>query len=194
VKVCPYCAEELPDDATVSPECHKDPNLAPAWVGARRPDDVAPWWSEDAGPTRELDSPYSVPGHYEGLEPGAARRRLLPFKVSASIVCWVAWLFLGSTLARLQAASWQPTLELVFGLGLSIAGVIFGVLGWEDVKDPDRTARSTASFAIAFNAYHLVLDLTRLPHLLRRTSAPGTESRPAPLVPQRPRPARAAAR
>jgi hypothetical protein len=54
MKVCRHCAEELPDEATVCPECHKDPAVAPAWAVPEAPHELQAWSFEDA---RDLPGP-----------------------------------------------------------------------------------------------------------------------------------------
>jgi hypothetical protein len=88
VKVCPHCAEELDDRATLCPQCHKDPSAIPAWDGPPRPDEELPWWA----PPEDMDRPWErtpdpldgIPGPLEGLEPAASRGGEVP------TVVWVA--------------------------------------------------------------------------------------------------------
>jgi zinc-ribbon domain len=68
VKVCPHCAEELPDEATVCPNCHKDPALAPAW-NVPRPDETSRRRLGDVfGPDGVLPTSDQVPSPVERLE------------------------------------------------------------------------------------------------------------------------------
>jgi hypothetical protein len=61
VKVCPHCAEELPDEATVCSNCLKDPAVAPAWAVPRRPDEFPPSpgnaWEPNSVPRTSDDVP-----------------------------------------------------------------------------------------------------------------------------------------
>jgi zinc-ribbon domain len=74
VKVCPHCAEELPDEATVCPKCHKDPAVPPAWAVARGRDEAPSWWPEDAG---EPNPDQDLRERIERLE-DATRKRPVP--------------------------------------------------------------------------------------------------------------------
>jgi ribosomal protein L40E len=102
VKVCPHCAEELPDEATVCTQCHKDPAQAPAWATPRRPDEPPPWWSEDVlQPSRGPGSPDTVPARYRRMELAAGRGGSLgvPSKVWASIILGFGWGFVAGIVA-----------------------------------------------------------------------------------------------
>jgi hypothetical protein len=57
MKVCPHCAEELPDEAMVCPHCHTDPATAPASAAPRLPDEPEAWSFEEA---REATAPASA--------------------------------------------------------------------------------------------------------------------------------------
>jgi hypothetical protein len=51
MKVCSHCAEELPDEAAVRPDCHKDPAASVPSAMGQPPGEPEPWSFEDA---REL--------------------------------------------------------------------------------------------------------------------------------------------
>lgn len=92
VKVCPHCAEELQDDATVCPACRKDPAVRPAWATLGKPPDEAPHWSDWRQP-EDVWNPNSLPdplddirGPYENLEPEAAMEHPIPPIVWVSLV------------------------------------------------------------------------------------------------------------
>ena len=87
VRVCPHCAEELPDEATVCSGCHKDPTVAPAWA-APRSDEPSPRLGDVFGPNRVLPTSDRVPAPYERLEPGRALGEV-PSTVWLSLILWL---------------------------------------------------------------------------------------------------------
>jgi hypothetical protein len=150
VKVCPHCAEELPDEATVCPECHKDPAKPPAWAVPRRPDAPPPWWSEDALEPTGSDG---VPAPYKRLEPAVAREGSLsiPSKVWVSLI--LSWV--GGPIAAMTAALLPWGVGLIFRAVAYIAGLILGNLGRAEVKASDRLGQVIAIVAIVWNAIGL---------------------------------------
>lgn len=81
VKVCPHCAEELPDAAKVCPECHKDPAVAPASAMPEPPREPEAWSSEDA---RDLTGP-ATSAYKNGTNPDLSPARFI-FLVLVAIV------------------------------------------------------------------------------------------------------------
>ncbi len=91
VKVCPHCAEELPDEATVCSTCHKDPALAPAW-NVPRPDETSLRRLGDVfGPDGVLPTSDQVPAPFKRLEPSGASG--IPSKVWTSLILAFGWGF-----------------------------------------------------------------------------------------------------
>jgi hypothetical protein len=163
VKVCRHCAEELPDEATVCSQCHKDPAAAPAWSVPRRPDEGPPWWSDAAfDPNRAPHTPQGVPAPYERLEPAAAREGLsgVPSQVWVSLILWLAW---GRIVWQMSAnLPWQVGLIAV-SLGY-IVGLVLANLGRVKVKKSDRLGQLLAIAAIALNAVALVSTVVSMRH------------------------------
>jgi hypothetical protein len=134
VKVCPHCAEELPDEATSCSNCRKDPAKAPAWAAARRPEAAPlgswPHESEDAWePNRFPDPLDDVAGPYESLEPQAAKEPPIP---------WIVWAALAWTL---------------FPGGGIIIGLVLGIVARRRIKasNGDLGGLALANIAIALN-------------------------------------------
>jgi hypothetical protein len=146
VKVCPHCAEELPDQATVCPACGKDPAKAPAWAAPRPPDEAGPTRLSDVwGPNGVLPTSEPVPAPYEAPEPARAG---VPPKVWASLILAALW-------------GWvAPVPSGVAGL-IGPAGYAVGlVLGiWGEVQASDRRGRMLGALAITVNAIHLAWSL-----------------------------------
>ena len=49
MRVCPHCAEELPDDVRICTQCGKDATTEPDWRTTPRRADREPWW-QSGGP------------------------------------------------------------------------------------------------------------------------------------------------
>ncbi len=107
MKVCPHCAEELPDDAPVCSECHKDPSVLPVWAVAGqsyKPGRQGP------GDARQPDGIPALLDRIERLE-DATQKRPIPQ------VVWVSF-----------ALSFSPMIgPLLPRVGLT--GAILGILG-----------------------------------------------------------------
>lgn len=151
VKVCPHCAEELPDEATVCSNCHKDPAAAPAWAVPRRPDEPSPWRLGDVfGQNRVLPTSDRVPAPYKRLEPEGSLG--VPSKVWMSLILAFLW----------GTPAWMIAALLPFAAGLLlravgyIAGLILGIWGRAEVGASDRLGKILGNIAIAFNAFNLV--------------------------------------
>jgi ribosomal protein L40E len=166
VKVCPHCAEELPDEATVCSNCHKDPALTPAWATPRRPEEPPSWSSEDLWqPGRDPRQSVGVPGAYEGLEPEVARKGLgIPAKVSASLILAFAWRTIGGYFSVLL-----PGVAGVIFLPVGyLVGLILGNMGRAEVKPSDRLGLLLAYAAIGLNAVGLFGSVPSLAFRLAR--------------------------
>jgi hypothetical protein len=160
VKVCPHCSEELPDDAIVCPECHKDPAEAPAWATTARRDEFQPWWPDDRSqPRGDPSIPGSVPAPYQRMEPAVARRWPIPPKVGASLVIAVAWGYVAAVLAEplarlVSPAAAGPFMRILLLVGYTV-GLILAKVGRAEVEDSDRVGRILVSFGIGLNAIRL---------------------------------------
>ncbi len=90
MKVCPHCAEELPDDAPVCSECHKDPSVLPVWAVAGR--SYKPG-RQGPGDARQPDGIPALLDRIERLE-DATQKRPIPqvvwvsFALSFSPMIW----------------------------------------------------------------------------------------------------------
>jgi len=77
VKVCPHCAEELPDDATVCPECHKNPAEIVASAMPEASHEPEAWSFADARELAEPATTYSRADNGHGrIDPGLDLGRL----------------------------------------------------------------------------------------------------------------------
>jgi ribosomal protein L40E len=161
VKVCPHCAEELPDEATACTKCHQDPAEAPAWATPRRPDESQPWWSEDVlQKSRDSGMPDNVPAPYGRMEPATARGGSLgiPSKVWASIILGFGWGFVAGVFAGpLPLGARLVMLPLGY-----VVGLIVGNLGRAEVADSDRLGKILAIVGIGLNAFGLITSIFSL--------------------------------
>lgn len=146
MKVCPHCAEELPDEATICPTCRKNPAEAPAWaaprapVGTSRLGDV--WGPNGALPTSER-----VPAPFKPSQ--TERRRAVPPIVWGSLILWWSWGWIA------------PIPSGVAGLILMPAGYVVGLIFaiWGEVQASDRLGRTLATLAIILNGMSLISTL-----------------------------------
>jgi hypothetical protein len=92
VKVCPHCAEELSDEATVCSNCNKDPAAAPAWNAPERPDETSLRRLGDVfGLDGVLPTSDQVPAPFKHLEPSWTSG--IPSKVWMSLILALVWGF-----------------------------------------------------------------------------------------------------
>ena len=153
VKVCPHCAEELPDEGTVCPNCHKDPALAPAWNVPLRPDETSLRRLGNVfGPDGVLPTSDQVPSPFGRLEPSKTSR--IPLKVWISLILALAW---GFALRMIAGTSLSLPLWARFMLPAAgyIAGLILGIWGRAEAGASDRRGEILGNLAIASNAYRL---------------------------------------
>lgn len=140
VKVCPHCAEELPDEATVCSQCQKDPAVRPAWATSRKPPNETPHWSdwrgsEDAWEPNSVPDPLDdAPGRLESLEPPAAREREIP------------------------RIAWMALVWTVFPGGGIIIGLVLGIVARRRIKASNGRlgGLALANIAIAVNLVPLI--------------------------------------
>ena len=153
VKVCPHCAEELPDEATVCPNCHKDPALAPAW-NVPRPDETSLRRLGDVfGPDGVLPTSDQVHSPGVRLEPPRASR--IPSKVWMSLILGIVWGFALRMIARQTSLSLPLWARFMLPAAGYIAGLILGIWGRAEAGASDRRGEILGNLAIALNAYHL---------------------------------------
>jgi hypothetical protein len=145
VRVCPHCAEELADEATVCPMCHKDPTLAPAWTAPKSPDEPGPLLDDVWGPNGILPTSDRVPlvTTNPSNTPGAG----VPPKVLVSLLLALCW----GLVVSLMPLSWVA--ELILRPAGYVAGLVIGIRGRGEALD--RLGRVLAELAIVFNAINL---------------------------------------
>jgi hypothetical protein len=149
VKVCPHCAEELPDEATVCSGCNKDPTVAPAWAEPRRLDEPTPRLGDAFGPNRVLPTSDRVPAPYERLEPGRALGEV-PSTVWLSLILWLFGGVVGFGLSAITGIT-GPILTIA----VPAMGLIVGIVGRSQIKSSNGQLRGLALANIAI-ALHLV--------------------------------------
>jgi hypothetical protein len=153
VKVCPHCAEELPDEATVCSTCHKDPALAPAW-NVPRPDETSLQRLGDVfGPDGVLPTSDQVPSPFRRVEPSGASR--IPAKVWISLTLALVWGFALRMIAGQTNLSLPLWARFMLPAAGHIAGLILGIWGRAEVGASDRRAETLGNIAIGLNAYRL---------------------------------------
>jgi hypothetical protein len=142
MRVCPHCAEELPDQATVCSVCGKDPAAVPAWSERGAHDHRSPPRLGDVfEPTGVLPTL-----DHKRVEPSGSLG--IPSKVWMSLILAFGW-----------RVVYVALLPLTWGLFLSplgyIVGLILGISGKGEVQASDRLGRILATVAIMFNAINL---------------------------------------
>ncbi len=148
--MCPHCAEELPDQATICSECHKDPAARPAWAVANRPDEAPSRWPEDArGPNPDPDLLERI----QRLE-DATRKRPIPPIVWVSLALSFSWLFVG-----LFGFFLHGILGVILVLVGLITGLVLGIVARHQIEASNGRLGGMiwANIAIALNLIRLVL-------------------------------------
>jgi len=154
VKVCPFCAEELPDEATVCSQCHKDPAAAPAWNVPGRPDETSLRRLGDVfGPDGVLPTSDQVPTPFQRLEPSGASG--IPSKVWMSLVLALVWGLALGMMAGLTSPDLAWETRLMLQAAGYIAGLILGIWGRTEVLPSDRNGQILGNIAIALNGFRL---------------------------------------
>jgi hypothetical protein len=154
VKVCPFCAEELSEEATVCSNCHKDPAVAPAWNMPGRPGEPSPPRLGDAfGPDGLLPTSDQVPSPFERLEPAGASR--IPSKVWISLTLALVWVFASGMIAGLTSPALPWGTRLILQAAGYIAGLILGIWGRAEVLPSDRRGHILGNTAIGLNGFRL---------------------------------------
>jgi hypothetical protein len=154
VKVCPHCAEELPDEATVCSNCRKDPALAPAQKAPERPDEISLRRLGDAfGSDGILPTSEQVPAPFK--DPETSWNAGIPSKVWISLALALAWGFASGMMAGLTSPTLPWEARLILQAAGYVAGVILGIRGRAEAGPSDRTGQLLGKIATMLNAFHL---------------------------------------
>jgi hypothetical protein len=146
VRVCPHCAEELADEATVCSMCHKDPTVAPAWTAPKSPDEPGPLRLDDVwGPNGVLPTSHRVPALY--YKPPERAGAGVPPMVRVSLLLALCW----GLVVSLMPLPWVA--ELILRPAGYVAGLVLGIRGRGEALD--RLGRILAELAIILNAINL---------------------------------------
>ena len=154
VKVCPHCAEELPDEATVCSSCHKDPALAPARNVPERPDETSLRRLGDVfGLDGVLPTSDQVPAPFKHLEPSGASG--IPSKVWMSLILALVWGFASGMIAMLASPTLPWEARLILQAAGYVAGLILGIRGRAEAGPSHPTGQLLGSLATTLNAFRL---------------------------------------
>lgn len=159
VKVCPHCAEELADEATICPQCHNDPAVIPDWARPER--DGSFWRPRWAGEPdgvpglikQRLEEPHSVRPRgvaaflKQRLEHTEGRERPIPT---------IVWLSLALSFSGLVASSVPG--GLIIMSAAAVVGLILGVVARRQIKASNGTLGGLvwANIAIGLNLIGLI--------------------------------------
>ena len=177
MKVCPHCAEELPDGAVVCPRCNKDPRVSPEWSRSRQ--DATFWRAE---PT---DDPDVVPSLVEQRLASSTEQRprdvadLIRDKLPVTSgrrtpsIVWVtfgmwamsryAWLFGGATIGA-----------FVITMFCVITGLVLGLVARRQIKASEELGGLIWVYvAMGLNVFRLVTVLIAYGPLIGRWLSEG---------------------
>jgi hypothetical protein len=165
VRVCPYCAEELRDDATVCSTCHNDPSVAPAWATKLRAEPPSAWPSEGSlgtsGLSRVSDTSDDGLSTAVTLEPAAGRGAPVPGAVWGSL----ALALVSGVVAYLLP---DLTAGMVLAVAGHLTGAALGQIGRSAIKNANGRLGGLrfATVTIALNLIQLLFTLVALGPLL----------------------------
>jgi hypothetical protein len=162
VKVCPHCAEELPDEATVCSNCLKDPAVAPAWAAPKRPDEPSPRLGDVFGPNGVLPTSDRVPP-FKGLERARAFGEV-PSTVWLSLILWLFGRVAGFGLSSITGITGP-----ILAIAVPAIGLILGIVGRSRIKSSNGQlgGLALANIAIALHLLSLVWLLLSIGPLLQ---------------------------
>ena len=154
VKVCPHCAEELADEASVCSNCNKDPSAAPAWNVPERPDETSLRRLGNVfGPDGVLPTSDQVPASFKGLEPSWASG--IPSKVWMSLILALVWGFSSGMIAGLTSPTLPWQARLILQAAGYVAGLILGIRGRAEAGPPHPSGQLLGNLATTLNAFRL---------------------------------------
>jgi hypothetical protein len=125
MRVCPHCAEELPDDALVCTHCGKDPTVEPERSTPVRPDEE-PWRPGTPGAPLSPGSPAA-----SGLPPGAApppTERPVPLGRQPANTLAVLSLVVVLVSGAFGFFNWW------LSMGLNVVGLVMAVVAMQQVR------------------------------------------------------------